>query len=53
MEQQRAVQIRLSADQQEQIRRATGRTAELLVLKVEELESRIAPMAYSPWLSLE
>lgn len=47
------IRIRLSEAQKEQIRRATGQSAEELTLKAEELEERIAPMAYQPWQSLE
>jgi hypothetical protein len=37
------VRLPLSPDQQAQIKRAIGRTAEILELTVEELEERIAP----------
>ncbi len=37
------VRIKLTKDQQEEIRRVTGKNAEALELTVEELEERIAP----------
>jgi uncharacterized small protein (DUF1192 family) len=36
--------LTLTHDQKEQIRKATGKDAEVLELSVEELEERIAPM---------
>ena len=36
--------LTLTAEQKEQIRKATGKDAEVLELSVEELEERIAPM---------
>ena len=36
--------LKLSAEQQRQIKDATGKSAETLELSVEELEDRIAPM---------
>ena len=42
-EQQRAIRFTLTPEQQQQIKRATGKDAEALELSVEELEERIAP----------
>ena len=55
MERERGpIHLPLTPVQQEQIRKATGRTAESLTLHPEELEDRIAPgMAYRPWQGLE
>jgi hypothetical protein len=36
--------ITLTAEQKEQVRRATGKEAEVVELSIEELEERIAPM---------
>jgi uncharacterized small protein (DUF1192 family) len=36
--------LMLTPEQKEQIRKATGKDAEVLELSVEELEERIAPM---------
>jgi uncharacterized small protein (DUF1192 family) len=36
--------ITLTAEQKEQVRKATGKEADALELSVEELEERIAPM---------
>jgi uncharacterized small protein (DUF1192 family) len=36
--------LTLTPEQKEQIRKATGKDAEVLELSVEELEERIAPM---------
>ena len=44
MEKKGNVKLRLTAEQKEQIRKATGKSAEALELSVEELEERIAPM---------
>lgn len=38
------VRLKLTPEQQEEIRRATGKNAEFLELSVQELEERIAPM---------
>jgi uncharacterized small protein (DUF1192 family) len=38
------VRMTLTAEQKEQIRKATGKDAETLEFSVEELEERIAPM---------
>jgi hypothetical protein len=38
------VRIKLTAEQKELIRKATGKKAEAIELTVEELEERIAPM---------
>jgi hypothetical protein len=37
------VHLRLTPDQQEEIRKATGKLTETLELSIEELEERIAP----------
>jgi hypothetical protein len=37
------IRLTLSPEQKEQIRKATGKDAEVLELPVEELEERIAP----------
>ena len=44
--------LTLTPDQKEQIRKATGKEAEVLELSVEELEERIAPAtrAALPWI---
>lgn len=48
------IQLPLTPAQQEQILKATGMTAEALTLRLEELETRIAPgMAYRPWHGLD
>jgi hypothetical protein len=39
----RPIRVQLTPDQQDQIRRLTGKQAEALELSVEELEERIAP----------
>ena len=39
------LRIKLTPDQQEMVRKATGKNAEALELTVEELEERIAPTA--------
>jgi hypothetical protein len=36
--------LTLSPEQQDQVRKATGKSAEVVELSVEELEERIAPM---------
>lgn len=41
---QESVRFKLTPEQQEAIRQATGKQAEALELTVEELEERIAPM---------
>jgi uncharacterized small protein (DUF1192 family) len=38
-----SVQLKLTSEQQEQIRKATGKSADTLELSIEELEERIAP----------
>ena len=40
------VSLRLTPEQQNQIRQATGKNAEALELTVEELEQRIAPVQW-------
>jgi hypothetical protein len=37
------VRIKLTAEQQKEVQKATGKTAESLELSVQELEERIAP----------
>ena len=41
------VQIKLTPEQRELVRKATGKTAEALELTVQELEERIAPIKLS------
>jgi uncharacterized small protein (DUF1192 family) len=41
--------LMLTPEQKKQIRKATGKDAEVLELSVEELEERIAPMKRGPW----
>ncbi|MGE5926090.1 MAG: hypothetical protein ACM357_01965 [Gemmatimonadota bacterium] len=49
-----SIELPLTPVQQEQVRKATGRAAESLRLRPEELEDRIAPgMAYRPWQGLD
>jgi hypothetical protein len=38
-----SVQLKLTREQQEQIRQATGKLTDTLELSIEELEERIAP----------
>ncbi|MGH7703044.1 MAG: hypothetical protein ACREMO_08115 [Gemmatimonadales bacterium] len=38
------VRIKLTTEQQDEVRRMTGKNAEALELSVEELEARIAPV---------
>jgi len=38
------VRLKLTPEQQNDIRKATGKNAEVIELSVEELEERIAPM---------
>jgi len=42
------VRIQLTQEQQDQIRKSTGKEAEALELNTEELEERIAPRTWSP-----
>lgn len=42
------MRIKLTPEQQAQIRKATGKNAEALELSVEELEERIAPSGILP-----
>ena len=39
--------LTLSPEQQEQVRKATGKDADVVELSIEELEERIAPMRRS------
>ena len=41
------VRIKLTKEQQDEVRRMTGKNAEALELSVEELEARIAPVLVS------
>ena len=38
------VQLKLTPEQQEQVRNATGKLTDTLELRIEELEQRIAPI---------
>jgi hypothetical protein len=40
------VQLKLTPEQQEEIRRVTGKLADTLELSIQELEERIAPGRY-------
>ena len=40
--------VKLTKEQQDEIRKATGKNAEALELSVEELEARIAPISVYP-----
>jgi hypothetical protein len=42
------VQIRLTFEQREQVRKATGKNADTLELTAQELEERIAPLRAGP-----
>jgi uncharacterized small protein (DUF1192 family) len=42
------VRIKLTPEQQAEVRRATGKNAEALELSVQELEERIAPIKLTP-----
>ena len=42
------VRIKLTPDQQNEIRKATGKNADALELSAEELEERIAPAKLTP-----
>ncbi len=43
-EKQGSVQLKLTPEQQEEIRRATGKLTDTLELSIMELEERIAPL---------
>jgi hypothetical protein len=43
--------LRLTPEQQEQVRQATGRTGDTLELSIDELEERIAPSLPRPHIS--
>jgi uncharacterized small protein (DUF1192 family) len=45
-------QLMLTPEQKEQIRKATGKEAEVLELSVEELEERIAPATQTMYRKL-
>ena len=47
--QRESVRFRLTPEQQEAIKRAVGKDAEVLELTVEELEERITPVASRQW----
>ena len=42
----RVVQIKLNEEQKEQVQKETGKQADAIELSVQELEERIAPIAY-------
>ena len=42
------VRIKLTPEQQNEVRKATGKNAEALELSVQELEERIAPSKVTP-----
>ncbi len=42
------IRIKLTPEQSEMVRKATGKKAEALELSVDELEERIAPLKYPP-----
>jgi hypothetical protein len=42
------VRLKLTPEQQNEIRKATGKNAEAIELSVEELEERIAPIKLTP-----
>ncbi len=44
MSNEQRIRIELTSEQAQQIKKASGRDVDTLVFKVEELESRIAPM---------
>jgi hypothetical protein len=48
----RNIRMTLTAEQKEEIRKATGKDAETLEFSVEELEERIAPMTRKGWQSV-
>jgi hypothetical protein len=43
-----SVRLKLTPEQQQQVKEATGKDAEALELTVEELEQRIAPATWPP-----
>jgi hypothetical protein len=43
-----SVQLKLTREQQEQVRQATGKLTDTLELSIEELEERIAPGRTNP-----
>jgi len=47
--QRNLVRLTLSPEQQEEIKRATGKDAETIELTIEELEARIVPVAGRLW----
>ena len=42
------VQIKLTSEQREQVRQATGKNADTLELTAQEMEERIAPLRAGP-----
>jgi len=48
MDSKEPVRIRLTKEQQDQIKKATGKSAEALELSASELEERIAPAKWPP-----
>jgi uncharacterized small protein (DUF1192 family) len=42
------VRLKLTPEQQNEVRKATGKSAEAIELSVEELEERIAPIKLTP-----
>jgi uncharacterized small protein (DUF1192 family) len=44
-----SVRLKLTPEQQQQVKEAIGKDAEALELTVEELEERIAPVASRNW----
>jgi len=42
------IRIKLTPEQQNMVRKATGKSAEALELSVQELEERIAPIKLTP-----
>ena len=42
------VQIKLTSEQREQVRKATGKNADTLEMTAQELEERIAPLQVGP-----
>jgi len=47
--QQESLRLKLTPEQQQQVKEATGKNAEVLELTVEELEERITPVAGRNW----
>ena len=47
--QRQSLRLKLTPEQQEQVKAATGKEAEAIELSMEELEARIAPVAGRLW----